>query len=151
MMMFRPRQGNFKQVFRLFCLMRGLRQLNIFYPPPPVVFATDLSKAVSRCCSYIMWLCGLYYWAIHVLKVFPCSLSSCFFIPFSIVITSLGEEGAGVLYLFVCFARVGFCAFSSSWCRWLAVVCDCGAPRAFLSLFAEHETNNLKTNLEFPC
>ena len=29
-------------------------------------------------------------------KVFPCSLSSCFVIPFSIVITSLGEEGAGL-------------------------------------------------------
>ena len=29
-------------------------------------------------------------------KVFPCLLSSCFFIRFSIVITSLGEEGAGL-------------------------------------------------------
>ena len=28
--------------------------------------------------------------------VFPCSLSSCFVIPFSIVITSLGEKGAGM-------------------------------------------------------
>ena len=42
-------------------------------------------------------------------KVFPCSLSSCFVIPFSIVIPSLGEEGAG-LYAsraFVCL----FCTY----------------------------------------
>ena len=29
-------------------------------------------------------------------RVFPCSLSSCFIISFCIVITSLGEEGAGL-------------------------------------------------------
>ena len=28
--------------------------------------------------------------------VLPCSLFSCFFIPFSVVITSLGEEGVGL-------------------------------------------------------
>ena len=37
-------------------------------------------------CSFSVWLC----------KVFPCSLSLCFVIPFSIVITSLGEVGAGL-------------------------------------------------------
>ena len=37
-------------------------------------------------------------------KVFPCSLSSYFVIPFSTVITSLGEEGAGLFAspAFVC-------------------------------------------------
>ena len=37
-------------------------------------------------------------------KVFPCSLSSCFVIPFSIVITWLEEEGAGLYasHAFVC-------------------------------------------------
>ena len=35
---------------------------------------------------YPVWLCGSYNGALHVLK---------FVIPFSIVITSLGEEGAG--------------------------------------------------------
>ena len=47
-------------------------------------------------------------WGAACFKVFPCSLSSCFVIPFSIVITSLGEEGASlcasrafVLYLLV--------------------------------------------------
>ena len=48
-------------------------------------------------------------------KVLPCSLSSFIFFPFSIVITSLGEEEAGLCasrYLFVCFARVSFGPFS---------------------------------------
>ena len=45
-------------------------------------------------------------------KVFPCSLSSCFVIPFSIVITSLGEEGAGLCASRVFFVCVVFCHFS---------------------------------------
>ena len=48
-------------------------------------------------------------------NVFPCSLSSCFFILFSIVITSLWEEGAGLCAsraVFVCFVHVSFCHFS---------------------------------------
>ena len=32
-------------------------------------------------------------------KVFPCSLSSCFFVPFSTAITSFGEEGAGTSFI----------------------------------------------------
>ena len=65
-------------------------------------------------------------------KVFPCSLSSCFFIPFSIVITSLGEEGTRLCAsrACVCFVRVTFCHFS--WCRGLAADCDCGTPCTFL-------------------
>ena len=49
-------------------------------------------------------------------EVFLCSLSSCFVIPFSIVITSLGEEGAGLCAsrAFVCFVHVSFCHFSLS-------------------------------------
>ena len=40
-------------------------------------------------------------------KVFPYSLSSCFVIPFNIVIiTSLGEEGAGL-----CASRAFVCLF----------------------------------------
>ena len=61
----------------------------------------------SRCCSYSVWLCGLYYGALHVLQsVLPCSLSSYFFIPLSIVITSLGEEGAAI-----CASRAFVCLF----------------------------------------
>ena len=54
---------------------------------------------------------------------------------FSIMITSLREEGAGLcaslLHLFVCFVRVSFCHFSS-WCSGVAAVCDCGIPWTFL-------------------
>ena len=48
-------------------------------------------------------------------KVFPCSLSLGFVIPFSIVIISLGEEGAGLCAsrAFVClFCTCYFCHFS---------------------------------------
>ena len=85
-------------------------------------------------------------------KVFSCSLSSCFFISFSIVITSLGAEEAGLcasrafVCLFVCFVRVSFlpCShplgqflsfFSSFWCQSLAAACDCGTPCTFLLTF----------------
>ena len=56
-------------------------------------------------------------------KVFPCSLTSCFFILFSIV-----EEGAGLCAsrAFVCFVRVSFCRFSlplgvGGWLRFVTV------------------------------
>ena len=73
------------------------------------------------------------------LKVFPCSLPSCCFIPFIIVVSSLREEGAGqcASRAFVCL----FCTcyvlscFSSSWCRGLAEVCDCNTPWTFLLTF----------------
>ena len=52
---------------------------------------------------------------VSCLKVFPCSLSLCFVIPFSNVITSLGEEGAGLFasraLIVVCFVRVRFFHF----------------------------------------
>ena len=76
-------------------------------------------------------------------KVFPCSLSSCFVIPFSIVITSLGEEGAGLcayrafVCLFVLYGLVFviFLFLLVSGCRGLAVVCDCDTPWTFLLTF----------------
>ena len=51
---------------------------------------------------------------VSCLKFFSCSLSSRFFIPFSIVITSLGEEEAGLCAsrTFVCFARISVCPFT---------------------------------------
>ena len=47
-------------------------------------------------------------------KVFPCSLSSCFVIPFSIVINLLGEDRVGLCAsrAFVCKIHVSFCHFS---------------------------------------
>ena len=63
---------------------------------PPVVYATDRSKAVVS----VFFLFCVALWFIlrgaSCFKVFPCSTSWCFVIPFSIVITSLGEEGAGL-------------------------------------------------------
>ena len=77
----------------------------------------------SWCCSYILCRFVVYTTDASCFKVFPCSLSSCFFSLFSIVITSLWEEGAG-LYAsraFVClFCSYFLSFFSSSWCRgWL--------------------------------
>ena len=53
-------------------------------------------------------LCGfeVYLRGASCFKVFPCSLSSYFVIPFSIVITSFGEEGAGL-----CASRAFVCLF----------------------------------------
>ena len=68
---------------------------------------------------------------------FLCSLSSCFVIPFSIVITSLGEEGAGLYasHTFVCFLRVSFSHFLFLSVSGLAAVCGCGTPWTFLLTF----------------
>ena len=84
-------------------------QLKIFNPPPsphPVVYATDRSKAVVP----VLFLFCVALWfilqGVSCFKVFPCSLSSCFVIPFSIVITSIGEVGAGL-----CASRIFVCLF----------------------------------------
>ena len=63
---------------------------------------------------------------------FSCSLSSCLrFRKRELVFVLL-------VHLFVCFAACMFLSlFSSSWCRGLAVVCDCGIPWTFLLLFNE--------------
>ena len=83
-------------------------------------------------------LCGLYHGVLNVLKSSR-ALCPRFSVCFSILITSFGEEGAGLCAsrTFVCL----FCAcmflsfFSSSWCRGLAAVCDCGIPWIFLLMF----------------
>ena len=61
-------------------------------------------------------------------KVFPCSLSSCVFVLFSIVITSLREEGAVLCAsrAIVCFVRASFCNFPlplgvGGWLRFVIV------------------------------
>ena len=66
---------------------------------------------------------------------FPLCFVLVFFSPFSIAITTLGEERAGS----VCFSCVSlFCACwfisfssSSSWSQGLAATCDCGTPGLF--------------------
>ena len=61
-----------------------------------------------------------------------------FFSPFSIAITSLGEERANLstFRTFVRFELVWLCLFlSSSWCLGRAAVCDSGTPWTFLLPF----------------
>ena len=61
-----------------------------------------------------------------------------FFSPFSIAITSLGEERANLSAFptFVRFVLVWICRFlSSSWGLGWAAVCDCGTPWTFLLPF----------------
>ena len=48
-----------------------------------------------------------------------------FSVCFSILITSLGEEGASRTFACAC---IFLSFFSSSWCRGLAAVCDCCIP-----------------------
>ena len=79
---------------------------------PRVVYASDRSKAVVP----VLFLFYVALW--FILKdasclVLSCSLILCFFSPFRIVITSLGEEGTGLCAsrVFVYFARVIFVLF----------------------------------------
>ena len=83
-------------------------------PPPqtpaPVVYSTDPSKAVAP----VLVLLFVALWFIlrgDLFYVLPCVLV--FFSPFSIAITSLGEERAslGAFRTFVWFAIVWFCLF----------------------------------------
>ena len=65
-----------------------------------------------------------------------------FFVLFSIVITFLGKERAG-LYVyasraFACLSALLIVFFSSSWCRRLAVDSDCGTPLTFHLTFSSY-------------
>ena len=68
-----------------------------------------------------------------------CHFVLVFFSPFSIAITSLGEERANLSAFYVC----SFCTCldlsvsSSSWCLGRTAVCDCGTPWTFLLPFLQ--------------
>ena len=66
-----------------------------------------------------------------------CHFVLVFFSPFSIAITSLGEERANLsaFRTFVRFVLVCMSVSSSSWCLGRAAVCDCGTPWTFLLPF----------------
>ena len=74
-----------------------------------------------------------------------------FFSPFSIAITSHGEERAN-LSAFRTFARICACldlsVSSSSWCLGRAAVCDCGTPWTF---FLPCFYNNAVTEIADVC
>ena len=82
---------------------------------PTVVYSTDRSKAVTVVPVLVLLFVGL--WFIlrgDLLYVFPCViLFLCFFSPFSIAITSLGEERANLsaFRTFVRFVLVWICRF----------------------------------------
>ena len=108
------------------------------HPPPPVVCSTDRSKAVVP----VLVLLFVALWFIlrgDLLYVFPCViLFLCFFSPFSIAITSLGEEKANLSALVRLF---GLCLFRFVGSLFLlgsgerAAVCDFCTPWTFLLPF----------------
>ena len=71
------------------------------------IFVFRITSRPSVALRFILWGASCF-------KALSCSLSRCFFIPFSIVINSFWEEGAGLCasHAFVCFERVSFCSFS---------------------------------------
>ena len=87
---------------------------NIFNPQ--VVYATDRSKAVVPVLFFI--LCSFVVYTTRRLMCWSLLVLFCprFFVCFSILITSRGEEGAGLCFffshLFVCFERICVCHFS---------------------------------------
>ena len=95
----------------------------------PVVYAPNRFKAVVPVLFLFCVALWFILWGASCFKVFPCSLYSSFFIPFSIVTTSLGEEGASlcVSRAFVClFCTCYFCHFSlplgvGGWLRFVIV------------------------------
>ena len=105
-----------------FCIKRHIgtqgdvcRQLKIILPP---VHAKAVVLVLFLFCVALRFTLR----GASCFKVFPCSLPLSFFIPFIIVITSLGEEGVGLCAsraFFVCFIRVSVCHFSlplGIWC-----------------------------------
>ena len=63
------------EFFMCFCITKYIgtqgevcRQLKIFPRPPPLFMLLAVLRWWSRCFSYFVWLCGLYYGALHVLK-----------------------------------------------------------------------------------
>ena len=79
-------------------------------PPPPVIYSTDRSKAVvslTLCCFMV------YSTRRFVLCLTLCHFVLVFFSPFSIAITSLGEERANLraFRTFVRFVLVWICRF----------------------------------------
>ena len=71
----------------------------------------------------VVWFCGLYRWALYVLKS-SLALWPRFSICFSILITSLGEEGPGLRVsraFCVCFACVCLPLVVECWLRFVIV------------------------------
>ena len=78
---------------------------------PSVVYSSDRSKAVVPVLVYSLLVCGLFYEAICFMSYLVLFFFSCVLSPFSIAITSLGEESANLsaFRTFVRFVLVWFC------------------------------------------
>ena len=87
---------------------------------------------LSRCWSYTLLLCGLFYEAICFSFAW-CYFILVFFSPFSIRITSLGEEGANLSVLFD-LRLFGFVCFLFLLVSGKAAACNCGTPWIFFYL-----------------
>ena len=102
----------------------------------PVVYSTDLSKAVVP----VLVLLFVALWFILRGDLFCltlCHFVLVFFSPLSIAITSLWEESVNLsaFRTFVRFVLVWICRLSSSsWCLGRAVICDCGTPGTFFDI-----------------
>ena len=68
-----------------------------------------------------------------------CHFVLVFFSPFSIAITSLGEERANLSVFCSIFACLDLSVSSSSWGLRRTAVCDCGTPWTFLLTFFSDE------------
>ena len=104
----------------------------------PVVYSTDRSKAVIPVLVLLFVALWLIYEAICFMSYLVLFYFCVFFSPFSIAITSLGEEKSNLsaFRTFVLFALVWFLSVSpSSWCLGRVADCDCGTPWFFLLPF----------------
>ena len=107
------------------------------HPPPPRQYMLLAVLRRQSRCFYSVWLRGLYYGALHVLKSSRalCPLVSSFLVAFCS--PRLGKRVLvcvllAHLFLFL-FRTCSFLPFfSPSWCRGLAAVCVCGTPWTFL-------------------
>ena len=80
----------------------------------------------SRCCSYSVWLCGLYYGVLHVLKSSRALCPRVLSFLLALGSPRLGKRELLVHFVFVYFARVSFCHFSlplgvGGWLRFVIV------------------------------
>ena len=102
---------------------------------PPVVYATNRSKAVVLVCGFVVFTMKGFRLSLTLLLV----LVLFFSVLFSIVMTLFWEERASLLkllmHLYVFLACATFVFFSSSWCPGLAVACDCCTPWTFHVMF----------------
>ena len=145
------------ELFMYFCIKKYIgtqgevcRQLNYFTPPPPVVYATDLYKAVVPVLvlfCVVLWFLPL---ALHFLKSYRALCP-----PVSSFLLALWSPRCGkrelvwvlFVHFFVCFLRVNlFMFFFSSCCRGLAAVCDCGTLWTFLLTFVHANLKRQHTN-----